>query len=134
MKWIPALAILGLAVLLTVLHSFVNKAKAKRHMAGRHRLDTDNFARQFFPDCPDIAAKIKVILEKHLPLDLGRLRPEDEPVKDLRMDELDSMATVEFLMDVETEFQVSLSDEEAQGIKSFSDIVMTVHRKVQNDD
>ena len=46
---------------------------------------------------------------------------------DLEMAELDSMATVGFVLDLEREFGIKVSDRDAARLKTFGDVVEYVH-------
>jgi len=97
---------------------------AKEHLAGREPLSDQEFGEKFFSaDRASIASRTRAILASHLPLDLSRMRPDDRLVADLRMEELDSFATVEFLLEVEEEFGIRVPDEEAERMRTLGDLV-----------
>jgi acyl carrier protein len=89
------------------------------------------FGHDFFPPkSAHIAMKIREILARHLTVDLSRLSPEDTFV-DLEMEELDSMATVGFVLDLEREFGIKIPDRDAERMKTFRDVVEYVSEAVK---
>jgi acyl carrier protein len=86
----------------------------------------------FRPDLAQVAAKVREILARHLTVDLSRLSPEDTFV-DLEMAELDSMASVGFILDLEREFGINIPDDDAARIKTFRDVVEYVSQAVKHD-
>ena len=60
---------------------------------------------------------------EHVPYKLDGLGPDDAFVRDLRMDELDSMSTVELVLDLEKRFGIEIPDEDAQKILTFRELV-----------
>jgi len=103
------------------------KERAQRHMEGREPLSDADFGRQFFsPQQAEIAAKLRVIMARHIPVDLSRLNPDDRIVADIRMDALDSMATVEFILEIEKEFGISIPDTAAETMRTLRDVAQFV--------
>jgi acyl carrier protein len=113
-----------------LLSDWTTKRRACRHLAGRCSRSSDEFGREFFREHAAVASRIRDILGKHLPIDLAGLCPEDRPVQDLLMDQLDSMSTVEFMIDVEEEFGIEVSDADASKLKTVREIVEYVVRQV----
>ncbi len=71
--------------------------------------------------------KIKGIIIDQLGLDEDReITMETSLMKDLEADSLDA---VEIIMAIEDEFDVEISDEDAEGFKSIGDIVKYVEEK-----
>ncbi len=66
------------------------------------------------------ADKIKETIAKQLNKPVSEITEEKEIVKDLGADSLD---TVEMLMNLEEEFNVAVSEEEAVKIKTVNDII-----------
>lgn len=66
------------------------------------------------------ADKIKETIAKQLNKPVSEITEEKEIVKDLGADSLD---TVEMLMNLEEEFNVTVSEEEAVKIKTVNDII-----------
>src|SRR5713101_5993360 len=99
------LGVIGIAALLAGalwLHASSNRRLVDRRFAGREPLSANEFGHRLFnaTQAP-IAAKLRGLLTEELGLDLARLRPEDEPIRHLRMDEFDSLAVVEFVIATE---------------------------------
>jgi acyl carrier protein len=122
--WLISLLVAGSIIALLILQARSERRRALRHMQGRKPLPDDDFGRQFFPPHhAEIAARLRRILSRHIALDLSRLHPDDKLVEDLRMDSLDSMSTVEFIVDVEKEFRIVIPDAEAEQMHSLRDVV-----------
>ena len=122
--WLIGLLVAASIISLLLLQTRSEKRRALRHMQGRKPLPDDDFGRQFFPPHrAQVAARLRQILSRHVALDLSRLHPDDKLVEDIRMDSLDSVSTVEFIVDVEKEFGVVIPDAAAQQMRSLRDVV-----------
>lgn len=111
LPWLGGAALLvigvGGSIYAVRLADATEKRRALRHMEGREPLVDAEFGRRFFsPEQAEIAAKLRAIMARHIAVDLSQLHPDDRIVEDIRMDALDSMSTVEFIVDVEKEFAV----------------------------
>ena len=128
------LAVLGLFALLVGalwLHARSNRRLVERRFADREPLLADQFGRQFFsPTQAPIAAKLRGLLADELGLDLTRLRPEDEPVRHLRIEEFDSLAVAEFVIATEKAFDVKLREQDLVRIRTFGELVALVDREL----
>ncbi len=101
--------------------------RALAHLAKNPPFDPAAFAQTYFPaDQVDIARRLRELLVPHLPLVLARLHPDDCLVEDLRMDALDSMSTCEFVLDVEKEFSVKITQAESARIRTLRDLTAHV--------
>ena len=60
------------------------------------------------------------MLAEQLGIDASAIKPESEVVKDLGADSLD---VVELLMTLEDEYNITLPEEDVEGIKTVQDIV-----------
>ncbi len=78
-----------------------------------------------------IAAKLRGLLTDELGLDLARLRPEDEPIRHLRMEEFDSLAVAEFVIATEKAFDVKLREQDLVKIRTFGELVDLVDRELR---
>ena len=67
-----------------------------------------------------MASRFRRLLGKYLRLDLAGLGPEDRLFEDLRIEDFDSMATAELLIDVEKEFGIEIKDSDASELKNSS--------------
>lgn len=78
-----------------------------------------------------VAEKLRGILTRHLPVDLSRLHPDDGLVEDLRMDALDSLSTVEFILAIEQELGIRIPNQVASRMRTFREVVEFVARHKQ---
>lgn len=108
------------------------KQRALRYMADRQPLADAEFGREFFPpEQAAVASKLRSIMSRHISVDLSGLHPDDRIVEDIRMDALDSMSTVEFILDVEKEFGISIPDAAAEKMRTLRDAIDYVSRAKQ---
>ena len=108
------------------------KDRALDHMAGRPRLNPEEFAaRCFEPDVAPVARRIREMLPQHLEIDLSQMQPTDELVADLRMDALDSMSTAYFLLEIEDEFKIKIPDADAEAMRTLEDLALYVAEEVK---
>ncbi len=128
------LAVFGIAALLVGalwVHARSNRRLVERRFADREPLSADQFGRQFFGTTQaPIAAKLGGLLADELRLDLARLRPEDEPVQHLQIEEFDSLAVAEFVIATEKAFDVKLREQDLVRIRTFGELVALVDREL----
>ena len=74
-----------------------------------------------------IEDKVKRILADRLEIDPGEIRPDAEFINDLGADSLD---IVELLMSLEDEFDIEISDEEAEQIMTVKDAVDFITKRL----
>jgi len=114
----------ALAVFGVILVDRSEKRRALGHMAGRESLSASQFANRYFSeDQIPVAEKLLGVLSRHLSVDLSRLCPDDRLVEDLRMDALDSMSTLEFMLDIEKELNVTIPNEAAAKMLTLRQVV-----------
>jgi acyl carrier protein len=110
------------------------KKSVVARLGTRPQLGSRGFGTTYFGGSParaQVAAKVREVLARHLPFPVDGVLPGDRPVQDLMMDDLDSMATVEFVLDLEKQFGIEIPDQDAAGLRSLQDIVDYVdHRGV----
>ena len=70
--------------------------------------------------------KIASLMAEQLGVDKASITPESEIIKDLGADSLD---VVEMLLELEKEYGVEITDEQAADIKTVGDIVKLVENK-----
>ena len=100
------------------------KRLVARRMQSRNPLPADEFGAHFFAtDKAAIAARLQTVLQKYIDVDLAGLHPDDRFIEDLEMVELDSLSTVNFAIDVEKEFAISIADADAENLKTFREVV-----------
>jgi acyl carrier protein len=122
--WLIVLLVAGGIVALVLLQTWSEKRRALRHMQGRPSISDEEFGGRFFsPDRVEIAAQLRQILSSHIAVDLSRLNPDDRLVQDIRMDSLDSMSTVEFIVEVEEHFSISIPDSTTEQMRTLRDVV-----------
>jgi acyl carrier protein len=101
---------------------------------GRIKLTPDKFYEEYYNDkgIPKyIILDILKLLEDELEADLSRLIPDDDFSKNLRyLFEFDSMADVEIIESIESKFSITISDTEAENIKTINDLVLFVKNRV----
>jgi acyl carrier protein len=103
---------------------FWEKHRVRQHLAGREPLTHDEFGRRFFPpERSAMAARVRRILSDHVPVDLSRLHPDDKLLEEIRMEGIDSLSTVEFILDVEREYGISIPDSASQQMITLRDLV-----------
>src|SRR5574340_616045 len=122
---------LGLLSLLLVsgaavwLYDRVTRNQALGGLAGNPDLTPADFGSRYFGGSElraQLAAELRDIMARHLPYQVGRVTPDDAFVEDLRMDALDSMATVEFVLDVEERFGIKIPDGDAESIRNLREL------------
>lgn len=74
----------------------------------------------------EIPAKIKEVIVEQLGVDAERVRAEANFIDDLGADSLD---IVELVMAMEEEFDIEIPDEEAEKLKTVSDVVTYLKEK-----
>ena len=70
--------------------------------------------------------KVKEIIAEQLQAEPEAIKPETSLMKDLEADSLDA---VEIIMEIESEFDIEIPDEEAEKFQSIDDIVKYVDSK-----
>lgn len=76
----------------------------------------------------DIEAKVSEIIVEKLGVDEGEVTPEASFTNDLGADSLD---TVELIMEFEKEFNISIPDEQAEGITTVGEAVSYIEENVK---
>lgn len=74
----------------------------------------------------EIFDKVKEIIVKELKIDAEKVKPEASLKDDLGADSIDA---VEVIMALEDEFNISISDDAAQNIKTVQDLVDYIANK-----
>ena len=70
--------------------------------------------------------KIAALMAEQLGVDKASITPDSEIIKDLGADSLD---VVEMLLDLEKEYGIEISDEQAAELKTIGDIVKLIENK-----
>jgi acyl carrier protein len=76
----------------------------------------------------DIASKVKAIIVEKLGVDESEVTPEASFTNDLGADSLD---TVELIMELEKEFNVSIPDEQAENITTVGQAISYLEEQVK---
>ena len=119
-------ALVGASAVAVSAHDRANRRRAEALLATRPSLNPGDFGRAYFPESErraSLASEVREVLAKHLPYALDGLAADDAFVEDLRMDELDSMSTVEFILALEDRLKVKIPDAVAGSIRTFRDLV-----------
>ena len=71
--------------------------------------------------------KIKDILEKQLGIDKSKITEDSDIIKDIGADSLD---IVEFLMDAENEWGITIEEEDVKDLHTIGDIVKYIESRI----
>ncbi len=125
-KIVGPVAVLVAAGASVFVYEWINRRSAQRRLSSRPQVSAADFARNHFGESEErtrLATELYAILSHHLPYPLTGLSPDDTFVDDLRMDALDSLAAVEFVVEVEKRFGVTIPDADAEGMRTLRDLV-----------
>jgi acyl carrier protein len=111
----------------------------QRHLdivfAGRKPFDDAQLWERCFRDhgvALDTVTRVRRILCDILEVDLLRIRPRDSFSKELSfLCDLDSLADLKIVHALEHEFKITISNAEAEAMKTVRDIVFAVHAKIR---
>lgn len=76
----------------------------------------------------DAYSEVTKILAEHLHVNEELVNPESKLTDELGADSLDS---IDIVMSLETRFNIEISEEEAQSVKTVSDIVTIVNNRIK---
>lgn len=120
-------SVVGIGLLLVWLQERSVRRIVARRFRDRQPRTPEEFGRHYFsPDTSLVAMRLREILARHIEVDLSRLSPNDRFIEDLEMVELDSLSTVNFKVDIEREFGITIPDPDAEKLKAFRDVVAYV--------
>lgn len=71
--------------------------------------------------------KIKDMLEKQLGIDKGKITEDSDIIKDIGADSLD---IVEFLMDAENEWGITIEEEDVKNLHTIGDVVKYIESRI----
>lgn len=71
--------------------------------------------------------KIKDILEKQLGIDKSKITKDSDIIKDIGADSLD---IVEFLMDAENEWGITIEEEDVKNLHTIGDVVKYIESRI----
>jgi acyl carrier protein len=110
----------------------VLKEKLAQLFSGRKALTNQEFIELFFKESKikkDIIEKTRDILITHLGDEYSLMYPDDDWSKDFSIIwDLDSMADVELIIDIEKTFKIKIPDAEAQSATSFRKLVTIIEK------
>jgi len=110
--------------------------RAEEVFRGREPLDDRTLWERFFSQygvTEDTVMRVRKVLTTVLQTDLSRIRDTDDFSKELAFFwDWDSMADVEAVQGLEVEFGITISDADAEAMKTLKDIVTGVHEKIKN--
>ena len=79
----------------------------------------------------DTVTRVRRILSDILEVDLGRIRATDSFSKQLSFFwDIDSLADLKIVHALEEDFKITISNAEAEAMKTLQDIVLEVHKKI----
>ena len=114
-----AVGVLAIATIATWI-SFSPERKFRREYEQRESLADAQFFNKFYAETnvpADIACRLRPIYCKFFDLDVGKLRPQDRPPEYVELDMID------LVRDIETEFSVKISDDDAEHIDGSFDSI-----------
>jgi acyl carrier protein len=129
------IAAFGVALLVVVglyiLYEVRLRSALRRRLSQRTRVEAMEFGPAYYPDPSkaEVASFVVSKLQELSGVDLAGVLPSDEIVKDLHSDELDSLATVEILTEIETKFGVTVTDGEAAETRTIHELVELISAK-----
>lgn len=134
LDWYWAVAIFTPALLcFSHIQTKHKKQLFEEHFRGRPTLDEGEFGRHYFsPEKAEIAGRLREILADYVGIDLSRMNPSDRFIEDLRMEDFDSMATVEFIIAIEKEFEIEIPNSVVEKMTTFQSVVDYVTEAVKN--
>lgn len=104
---------------------------SRRHMSGRPRLNRREFALQFYPENPEVAATVRDILQEYIQIDLSQMQPSDQPVHDFYLGAIYGDEVEDFVMEIEQRFGIRIEDAEAKEMRTVNDVIQQVVSKVK---
>jgi acyl carrier protein len=131
MKGLILLGVFAGAALVVAGARLWNRHLARKHLAGRSRLNSQDFGRRFYPDNASVAARVRDILQEHVRVDLAQLDPSDQPVRDLYLAAIDGEETHDVIAALEECFGIKIEDGDAARMRSVDDIVRYVIAKTE---
>jgi acyl carrier protein len=130
-----AALVVAVSIPLAIRDEWKRKRKIKSAFDGRMSLDDSAFFNEYFASrgVPiDVVCRIRSLLARDLDADVSRLQPADDFTGNLQFFFAhDELANVYIVQDLEKEFGISITDDEAARIHTFDDIVMGTWDKLR---
>lgn len=110
------------------------KEKVAQLLNARVQLAHQEFGRIHFGDSrlrAQLASDVREMLSQHVPVSLDGLSPHDKFQEQLLIDTFDSMASIEFIRDLETKCGISFRNEPSLGRDlTFSELIDLIEKRV----
>jgi acyl carrier protein len=131
LAFIVAVALVG--ALFVAYHVRLKRSVATL-LASREPIPVEKFGTRYYSDPlrVEVAAFVAVKLQELTGYELVGILPNDSFDRDLHIDELDSLASIEIITEVESRFGVQVKDEEASGIHTIGEFVELVASKLES--
>jgi acyl carrier protein len=110
------------------------KSKVEEVFGVRESLSKDDFYEIYYKPKKikkSIVIEILNILENILPIEIGKLNPNDSFVGNLKFlwKNMDDYADIDIVEKIESKFRIIITDEEAMNLKTLEDIILFVADK-----
>jgi acyl carrier protein len=103
-------------------------------MEGQFRLPNAKFSQQYFsPSEADIAAQVRSVFAKHIAVDVSRSHPDDKLVEELQVDALDSMSAIEFVLELDEHFNITIPDSAARQMRTLRDLTSFISCELKSN-
>jgi len=110
------------------------KQKVVQLLNARVQLAHQEFGRIHFGDSrlrAQLASDVREILSRHVPVPLDGLSPHDKFQEQLFVDTFDSMASIEFISDLEERYGISFRNEPSLGSDlTFRELIDLIEKRV----
>lgn len=128
-------ALVAISVPLIISDERKRKRQIKSAFAGREPLDDHTFFQKHFASRgipEDVVSRIRRLLANDLEVDISRIRPEDDFTGNLQFFfQHDQHVSVYIVQDLEKEFGISITDDEAARRRTVNDIVIATWTKLR---
>ena len=135
MEYIVAIIIIFLLIFRWKFENKTIKQKYNKTFSNRETLSTELFYEKYYKNKnipKHIVFGVKKVLEEQLGTELSRLSAEDDFSKNLNFFFAhDSMADVEIVVGLESEFNIKISDSDAETAHTVNDIINLVRKKIE---
>ena len=125
LAWAVVIGVIVVGGIATAREERTRRKRLDRLFEGREALSAEEFGKRHFAGAEaEIAARVRDILAEQLGVDCSRVAPDDDFADEVELAHpLDSMDVVEFVMAIESAFQVTIPDREAGELRNIRDLV-----------
>ena len=119
----------------SMLHRWTAR-RIRKLLGCRPQLSPEQFASTYFGETctrAALARRVHNALGEVLGISVSGLHPEDRFVRDLRMDEIDSLLTNEFIKKIELELRTKVPRDVAQRILTVRELIDDLESRVPKD-